>query len=178
MKLNILSESDAEIRRLERQLATGSEPEDEVRAQLLQHGLRGGEVGAELYPDIASRGDPLGSAPERVRELSEQNREWDILYQAETNSPRGTSELIQEFGRYLGTLEDATTYAEQEMERRFERYGIDAGISTGVFTDTWEPNNSYGEVEVYSRGFGHNEDIMYAVAYVAEPGWGNPGEPD
>ena len=166
MKLSTLYEADFPSRQLERRAVAGDE---EARQQLLRRILRGQYSNIEPYPQRQTSGKPIGGPVEKAREIASQNQEWRLLYQLEYNN-----KLVQQFDVYWGSLEDAMEHADQEMVSRFEQFGITAGTDpVGVFQGAWMPNYSYGQNVVFSRGFGHDGSLDYAVAYVGEPGWGD-----
>jgi hypothetical protein len=104
---------------------------------------------------------------------------WKILYQIGLND----QDMIQNFEDFEGSKEDAQRAADIGMLKRFKQHEIDLGsgweLSSGYdgwlnpeivigdipFANYWSLNQNYDE-EAYSRGYGHDTDIEYAIAYI------------
>lgn len=164
MKLNILYEasSDSKLRNLERAAMAG---DIEARRELLLHGLRGHNIGSKLWQPEEIETKIAPEATKKARRLAQNNKEWDILYQAETDE-----DLIQNFGKFWGSLQDAMRHADKEINKKFPSYNIESSYNP------WEPNEWYPPHEVYIKYYGHDSNLDYAVAYVGEANWGSLGE--
>jgi hypothetical protein len=110
-----------------------------------------------------------------------QDEVWTILYQIQLKE--GDKKFIQEFDTFIGPKEDAQQAADKGILQRFKHLNIDLGsgwelesgyegwlnpeikIGDVPFANYWSINLNYEE-EAYSRGYGHNSEAAYAIAYI------------